>query len=69
MEGEGEDPCGDPKRLPGGAPGRPAPGSVINVHTEPRRPDRPVSEESDGPAREATQVSLGSQLSAEGEEL
>lgn len=69
MEGEAEDACGDPKRLSGGATGRPVPGSVINVNTEPRGPDRPVSEDSDGSAEEATQVSLGSRLSAQGEEL
>lgn len=56
MQGEAEDPRGDPKRLPGGAAGRPAPGSVINVHTEPRGPDGPVSEESDGSPEKATQV-------------
>ena len=68
-EWEAQDPCGDPKWLSGGAAGRPAPGSVINVHTEPWGPDRPVSEESDGSAEEAAHVSLGSWLSAEAEEL
>lgn len=68
-EWEAQDPCGDPKRLSGGAAGRPAPGSVINVHTEPWGPDRPVSEESDGSAEEAAHVSLGSWLSAEAEKL
>lgn len=58
-----------PYELPGGAARRPKPGSVINGHTEPPGPDRPVSEESNRSTEEATQVSLGSRMSAEGEEL
>lgn len=55
MRKRAENPCGKPKRLSGEATGRLTPGSVINVHAEPVGPDRPVSGESDGSAKEAAQ--------------
>lgn len=49
-----ENPC-ETLRLSGEATEKLMPGSVINVHTEPVGPDRPVSGESDGSAKEAAQ--------------